>query len=237
MAVKEEIVKTILIALLCIALAGCQKSTQDSVTVQLLKDDPKATKAVTQTEAMTFAKSKWDRNEHGRGEPDGLVRDVQPITSPLFSEYLPRCQIFRVTVFNPASAIAGRSFFPHAMVIQDEQPCFIDCGKAATDFLSTLGLSVTNELAARDVVQLFADLRDYKLAEREDVPDGKGLGNSSPEDWKVRVSRSGESWVVVAPFMCDPVIDAYGQWKLIITREGSVRAEFVKLLFARDGYA
>jgi len=231
--------KTIYSVLLCIVLIGCQKSNQETVAIdQHRKDNPdtKAPKTLGEAEAISLAKSKWGRNAHGQGEPDAgpapgsrpLVSNVQLITSSRFSQYLPNCQVFRVPVYNPISVIAGQQYFPHAMVIQNGQPCFIDSDKTAADLVGKLQLSVTNEHIARDVVLLFADLRDYKLTEK--IPKGVVLGKNTQEDWSLRVSKSGKSWTVFVPFLSDPNIQFCGQWKIVITPEGAVKTEFVKRL-------
>jgi len=187
--------------------------------------------------AKLRAEKRWGFLKYSSSLWDGknLIRKFEQIKNPLLEKYLKNYQAYRVIVYNPVSAIAGRKLKPYSLITQKEKTWHIDNDKKALEFISSLKLKIDTQKEARDVLNLFALLRDYKIEEKQRTYKYNYI-KSKPEDWKTVITKNKNTWSLACVFLTDPVITSCVRYKITISEKGKVTITSGKVIFRVGGY-
>jgi len=165
------------------------------------------------------------------GKP--YVKSVRPEDSELITRVLDEYKLFSVEVYNPISQIAGREYFHYSLVIKerDESVYYLENDENSIQFLSNLSLKITTEEAVKDMLNVFAILRGYKINEQP----VEGLrffwGDErffTKEDWKLKIEQAGNGWNIFITYLVDSYINCYARYGIEMTNEGRVIINKIK---------
>jgi len=227
----NDIMKNIiyLVFFLLIFSFVCQGNIGDNILLEEKNMSDKYLK-----KANELAEIHWGKNvnvEVVKSEKS-YVKSVRPEDSELITKVLDEYKVFSVEVYNPISQIAGRPYFHYSLVIneRDESVYYLENDEDSIKFLSNLSPKITTEEAVKDMLNVFAILRGYKINEQpvEDLRFFRGDKKFTKKDWKLNIKQAGNGWDIFITYLVDPYVHGYARYHIEMTNEGQVIINKIK---------
>jgi hypothetical protein len=190
--------------------------------------------------AWVLADWRWsmpaDGKEFGKlWDGMSLLMEIEDVRNTAWSKHFRGYRAFRAKIYNPRSALAGRSAHHHMLLLGKDRAIFVGGDEEAIEILAALKLSVNDIHSAREWVETFAGLRDFQL-ERKKREWNHPHYKTTPEDWKLKLRKTENGRVLTCILLVDPYITFCRKYTFRIAPGGAVTAKPGDPVFMNGGY-